>query len=408
MMRYRLSTYTVTITGYNSDGEGVSRLPDGRVVFVRGAARDDVSEITLVKEQNRVTWAEIVRIINPSPYRVDSDCALFPECGGCDYRHITYEEELSAKLQCVNDALERIGGLSVKVGEILNTGQINGYRNKAVLHSDGDSVGFYRAKSHEVIPIEHCLLLRDDLNDEIKSLVKKGISSRLGETILRSGANRTVSMTPNVENSTFPDRRTVPHQIQEELDGIVFTLEGFFQVNTNAALLLFQKAREFAALSKNDTLIDLYCGVGALTLFVGRDAGRAVGIELNPDAVTIARENAMRNGFSHIEFIHADAAAWTTDITESDCVIVDPPRKGLTQSTINKIFELAPKRLVYISCNPSTMARDLKILTGGVGFPTGAGLSHCYSINDICAVDMFPRTANIECCCLLERNLKDG
>jgi len=147
-------------------------------------------------------------------------------------------------------------------------------------------------------------------------------------------------------------------------------------------------------------LVDLYCGVGVLTLFVGRDAGHALGVEYNPDAVKTARENAKRNEFSHIDFIHADAAEWVADVVEPDCIIVDPPRKGLSQGTIRKILELAPKRLVYISCNPATLARDLKLLTGG-GKSEAQPLSPCFKVSNMCAVDMFPRTANIECCCLL-------
>jgi len=364
--------HTVKITGYNSGSEGVSRLEDGRVVFIRGAARDDELEIELTKEQSRSAYAKIVRILKPSPHRIETDCSVYPDCGGCDYRHITYEEELYAKLQCINDALKRLGGLSVQVDQILHTGQINGYRNKATLHSDGGSLGFYSAGSHDVVPIRHCLLLKDDINEAITGLIKKDIKSDK-DIILRSGRN---GLSPPLE---------------EELDGLVFKLEGFFQVNTEAALLLFQKAREYAALSKKETLIDLYCGVGALTLFVGRDAGSALGVELNPDAVKTACENAQRNKLSHIEFIHADAADWIADIPEPVCLIVDPPRKGLSGKAISKILELSPKRLVYVSCNPATLARDLK------------GLQSHYTISDISAIDMFPRTANIECCCLLTR-----
>jgi len=367
------ATHTVTITGYNSDGDGVARLDDGRVVFVRGAARDDVLDISIFQEHARIARADIVRVLTPSPYRVEPDCNIYPECGGCDYRHITYEEELFAKLQCVNDALKRIGGLSVQVDEVLHTGKIDSYRNKVVLHSDGSSFGFYRTRSHDVVHVDRCLLLKDDLNNAIKVLTASGSVTK-NELTLRSGRNG------------------VGQPLEEELDGLVFCVEGFFQVNTDATLLLFQKAREYASLLKDDALVDLYCGVGALTLFVGRDSGYALGVEYNSDAVETARNNAARNNLTHIEFIHADAAKWTANITNPDCVIVDPPRKGLSPDAVKKILELSPKRLVYVSCNPATLARDLKALLG-------------YSICEICAVDMFPRTANIECCCLLVKDV---
>ena len=402
-------TQTVTVKGYNSNGEGVARLEDGRVVFIRGAARDDVLEITLIQELSKIARAEITRIITPSPYRIEPDCAVYPKCGGCDYRHITYEEELFAKLQCVNDALKRIGSIPIQVDQILHTGQINGYRNKAVLHSDGSSIGFHKARSHDVIPVEHCLLLKDMLNDAIKSLVKDEIKPNRNITLCSGVSGINISY----ENPSHRlNREKTCQPLEEEMDGLIFQLEGFFQVNTNAALLLFQKAREYAALSKSETLVDLYCGVGALTLFIGRDAGRALGVEINTNAVKIARENAKRNMLSHIDFINADADDdnWMTDISEPDCIIVDPPRRGLSQGTINKILKLSPKRLVYISCNPATLARDLKLMTmeksRGLENPAGIKVKDPlkpgnYKLKKICAVDMFPRTANIECCCLL-------
>jgi len=357
-------THIVKVTGYSSGGDGVARLNDGKVVFIRNAARDDELEIRLIKEQARSARAEIVRILAPSPFRTEPDCPYYPECGGCDYRHITYEEEQRAKLQRVNDAIERIGGLAICAGEILSTGQLDGYRNKAVFHSKGQSVGFYRAMSHEVIRINSCLLLDDALNDAIKALAPGG------EITLRSGRNG------------------LQEPFEVELDGLVFQLNGFFQVNTGAALLLYKKAREYAQLSKTDVLIDLYCGVGALTLFAGRDASYALGVERNAAAVETARENAALNGLPNIEFITADVANWKSETASPDCIIVDPPRKGLSPGAVRRILELSPNRIVYVSCDPATLARDLRALEG-------------YAPTDICAVDMFPRTANVECCCLL-------
>jgi len=365
-MENDIITHNVTITGYNSDGDGVARLDDGKVVFIRGSARGDFLEVRLTYEKPRSARAEIVRIITPSPHRTQSDCSAYPDCGGCDFRHITYEEELDLKLKRVNDALKRIGGLSARVDSVLNTGQVNGYRNKAVLHSNGIHTGFYHAERLEIVPVNHCLLLRDDINSALKSL------KRSREVTIRSGRNG------------------LNEPLEEELDGLIFKVSGFFQVNTGAALLLFKKAREYANLTKSDTLIDLYCGVGALTLFVGRDAGYAIGIEQNPNAIKTARENAHSNKLSHIDFINVDAAVRDIEILNPTCIIVDPPRKGLSSAVIHNLLELNVKRIIYISCDPATMARDLKLLEG-------------YMVRDICAVDMFPRTANIECCCLLEK-----
>ena len=375
MIKPTSPSHIVKVTGYGSEGEGVARLDDGRVVFIRNAARDDVLEVKLTKEQPRSARAAIASILEPSPYRIEPDCPYYSECGGCNFRHITYEEELEAKLLRINDAIERIGGLSARACEILRTGQTNGYRNKAVFHSDGTSLGFFRAGSHEIIPIDRCLLLKDDLNAAIECLTH-GVDTQKytknGEITLRSGWN----------GQSKP--------LEEKLDGLVFRISGFFQINTGAALLLYQKAREYAAMTKNETLIDLYCGVGSLTLFIGRDAGKALGVEQNPDSILAARENARLNDLSHIEFIATDVAKWETKIQNPDCVIVDPPRSGLSPGAIEKLLILSSKRVVYISCDPATLARDLRMLKG-------------YTVKDICAVDMFPRTANVESCCLLVR-----
>ena len=360
------ATHTVTVTGYGSGGEGVARLQDGRVVFIRGAARGDVLAVQLTNERSRSAHAEIAHIVTPSPHRIEPDCPYYPECGGCDFRHITYEEELDAKLRRVNDALRRIGGLSICAEEIIYTGQTGGYRNKAVIHSDGSARGFYGPNSRNIIPIEHCLLLKDDLNDALRTLPPgRQVTLRAGRNGLRD-------------------------PLEEELDGLVFGISGFFQVNTGAALLLYQKAREYAAMSKNETLIDMYCGVGSLTLFVGRDAGYALGVELEPGSVKTARKNAWRNGLQHIEFISADAAEFQASDSSFDCVMVDPPRKGLSPGAVRKVLELAPERIVYVSCDPATLARDLRAIEG-------------YEVRKVCAVDMFPRTANVEICCLLSR-----
>jgi tRNA/tmRNA/rRNA uracil-C5-methylase (TrmA/RlmC/RlmD family) len=336
--------HTVTVTGYSSDGAGVARLPDGRAVFVKGAARDDVCEITLTAEAPRFARGEIVRLITPSPHRAPPDCPVYGDCGGCQFRHITYEEELNAKLRRVNDALERIGGAPVRADEILTAGQTDGYRNRAALHTKNGITGFYRAGSHEIVPVDRCLLLSGEVTD------------------------------------TY------------QLDGLTFQCSPgtFFQVNTGAAPLLFQKAREYAALQPDETLLDLYCGAGALTLFLGRGAGRAVGVDVVPAAIGDAKQNALRNGIGHAEFICADAADWDADGLRPDCIVADPPRKGLTMPAVRKITELSPPRVVYVSCNPATLARDIKLLDG-------------YKASKACAVDMFPRTAHVECCVLLER-----
>ena len=401
-----METQNVIIERYASGGEGIARLSDGRVVFVRGAARGDEAEIRITKEQPRSARAEISRIITPSPHRIEADCKVYPECGGCDFRHITYEEELDLKLRRVNDALERIGGLEIRAKEILATRQIDGYRNKVTLHSDGTSLGFYKSESHEIVPIETCRLLKDDLNEAVANMARNNVSEgkdrkcKTDKIAYGKVAPRESSDDEQISNETKniilrSGITGVKKSPEEKLGGLTFQIEGFFQVNIGAALLLCNKAREYAAMTKNETLIDLYCGIGTFTLFVGRDAGKALGVENNPNAVRAAKRNAQRNELNHIDFIEADAGEINADVlnleTAPDCVIVDPPRKGLSTDVVREILQLRPKRIVYISCDPATLARDLSRLEG-------------YEPKEICAVDMFPRTANVETCCLLKIN----
>jgi len=390
-----MTTQIVKTTGYGSGGEGVGRLSDGRVTFIRGAAEGDNLEISLTKEQKRSARADIVRIIEPSPHRIEPLCPYFPKCGGCDFQHITYEEELRAKLIRVNDAMERIAGLKIRAEEILSTGQISGYRNKAVFHTSGAELGFYKAGTNDVVPIRHCLLLKDDINAELKKIID-GETKRPRSKAKNQGDKNNAAKNLAQEITLRSGIHGQGARLEEKLDDLIFSISGFFQVNTEATQILYKKAREYAALTKNETVVDLYCGVGAMTLFIGRDAGRAIGVELSNEAVKAAGKNAYRNGFENMKFVCSDAGLWDFSaanenrVKKADCVLVDPPRKGLSKKAIENIIALSPSRIVYVSCDPATLARDIGLLSG-------------YKAKQLCAVDMFPRTANVESCCLLVR-----
>jgi 23S rRNA (uracil1939-C5)-methyltransferase len=339
------SKFIVNIYDYSADGAGVARLENGCVAFISGAVRGDVCEIVITKVLKRACFAEIEKIIEPSIHRIPVDCAVFGRCGGCDFRHISYEEELYAKRRRINDALSRIGGVSIEAEDILTTGKIIGYRNNIQLKTDGRKTGFYSRNSHEITEVKHCLLVNDEFNEKL----------RRGQINIRTSF--------------------------ETIDGLKLKIspESFFQVNTEAALLLYEKAREYAALKPHEFLLDLYCGTGSITLFLARDAGRALGVELCESAVADAKENAVLNNINNTEFLCADASALAPD-----CIVADPPRKGLTIDVLRKIEELSPQRIIYISCDPATLARDIKLLGS-------------YEVTRVCAVDMFPRTKHVEC-----------
>jgi len=352
-------TFTVSVTDYSSDGAGLARLGNGCAVFVNGGVRGDVCRIIITKVLPRICRADITEIITPSVHRIAPDCPAFSRCGGCDWRHISYNEELYAKRKKVNDALKRIAGLDIEAEDILYTGKINGYRNNVQLKTNGKKTGFYAKASHDIAEIDQCLLVPDAFNEAI----------RRGETRIRTA-------TETLGDLTF---RISP--------------ESFFQVNTDATVLLYDKAREYAALEPHELLLDLYCGTGSTTLYIGRDAERAIGVELNASAVADARENAVLNGINNVEFICMDVSELNISGLKPGCLIVDPPRKGLTSEAVRLIGESGVNKIIYISCNPATLARDIKLLTN-------------YSVVRVCAVDMFPRTKHVECVAMLERITK--
>jgi 23S rRNA (uracil1939-C5)-methyltransferase len=348
--------HIVEIFDYSTDGAGVARLVDGCVVFVDGAVRGDICEVIITKTLKRVCHARIERIISVSPHRIPVDCAVFGKCGGCDFRHISYEEELFAKRKKVNDALHRIGGVDIEVEDILTTGKTNGYRNNIQLKTDGNKRGFYSKSSHEIVEINHCFLVNDEMNEKL----------RQGFTNIRT----------NIET----------------IGDLTFKIspESFFQVNTQAALLLYEKAREYTALQPHEFLLDLYCGTGTIALFLARDTGNALGVELCAEAIRDAKENARFNNIMNVSFLCKNVSELETSELAPDCIVVDPPRKGLASEVIRKIEELAPPRIIYISCDPATLARDIKLLVN-------------YDAKRVCAVDMFPRTKHIEVITKLER-----
>lgn len=440
----------LTIEGYSSQGEGVGRL-EGMAVFVKGGLRGETLEIALTKVTKSCAWARIVKIITPSPARLAPDCPYYKHCGGCSLRHLNYEEELRFKRQRVDDALERIGGLTLRTSTIHGAQSILRYRNKAVFpvttdRQGGVSVGFYRQRSHQVVDVPSCLI-QSSAADRAARIVREwmlrwGVSAydeKTGNGLIRHVFVRTnyreQALICVVANSTSipreselvkqlrdgcpnavgivlnsncrdtnvilgQDYRTLWGQnwIEDQLCGLNFRLSvpSFFQVNRSQAELLYQRALEFAGLTGTETVLDLYCGTGTISLVMAQKAAKVIGVEIIAPAVQNARENAVQNGFSNTEFLCADAGMAAQELVRRknrpDVICVDPPRKGISQQVIDAIVLLAPRRVVYVSCNPATLARDLKLLEG------------CnYRCSRAEAVDLFPRTSHVESVVALTR-----
>ncbi len=443
--------YLATITGCTSAGEGITHLEDGLTVFVRGALTGEVCRISIMKAAKRCAWARLVEIITPSPARVPSDCPHYPKCGGCQSRHMTYQEELQLKAERVNDAFQRIGGLDLMIDRIHGAPEIIGYRNKVQFPvggslEEGVKVGFYRQRSHDVIPVSHCLLQPESCN-LAGQLVKKWMEDHSVPPYneeRHTGLIRHVFSRENSEGQllvcVLANGKKLPHEkelvetLRENLPGLVgivlgvnmektnvilgdsyrtlwgedhlydtlcgltfrLSVPSFFQVNRKQAEVLYERALDFAGLTGKETVLDLYCGTGTISQVMARKAGKVLGAEIVPEAIEDAKANAVRNGLTNTEFFCADAGEAAQMLAarglKPDVISVDPPRKGLSLPVIEAICEMGPERVVYVSCDPATLARDLKLLE-----------ERGYTAVNAEAVDMFPRTGHVETVVLMSR-----
>ena len=441
----------VTIEGYSAEGLGVARV-EGRVVFVHGAVRGERCQVRVLKVLKNMAFGRVERVLEPAPARREPDCPHYPACGGCDFRHISYEEELSAKRQRVEDALRRVGGADVAVEEILGSEAVDGYRNKCQFPVSPDGrAGFYRARSHQVIPAADCRLQSPqagaaaravegylaDLDvpayDEgtgrgllrhiyvrtnaagqaLVCLVVNGTKLPREEELvrrIRAACPETVGIVLNTNtrdtNVVLGDTyRTLwgEDALEDTLCGLTFRLSipAFYQVNRAQAERLYGKAAELAGLTGRETVLDLYCGAGTITLCLAKHAKRVIGGEIVPEAIDNARENARRNGVANAEFFCGDAgeiaAHLASEDLRPDVVVVDPPRKGLGEKVIAAVAGMAPERVVYVSCDPATLARDVKRFSA-LGYAAARAV----------AVDMFPRTRHVETVVLLSKGEIDS
>ena len=447
--------FSVVIEAYSSEGYGVCRI-GGRAVFVPRAIVGETWRIRIVKVSASAVFARGEELISPSPARVKSDCPFFGKCGGCDLRHMSYEEELRFKLGRVNDALVHIGKQSLQADSILGSDSTERYRNKAIFAVsavDGAAAyGFFRERSHQLIPIDKCLL-QNELSERVAdALVKfmnenaipaydeesgrgvvrhvfcrravnssdavacivaaRGFGSATGKLVdaLRQSCPELSGIVLNINKTRgntvlSGDFYTLwgRADITDSLSGVRFNIspQAFFQINPPQAEKLYAKAVEYAAPTESSLVFDLYCGAGTISLCLARQAGQVIGAEIVPEAIENAKKNAEMNGISNTEFICADAgqaaAALAGRGLKPDTVVVDPPRKGMSEEAVAAVASMSPQRVVYVSCNPATLARDILRFN-----------LYGYTLKKVTAVDMFPRTCHVETVVLLSKGEIDA
>ncbi len=444
--------YEIEITDISSDGNGVGSV-DGFAVFVPMTAIGDVAEVLIVKVLSRYAIGRLMEIITPSKDRTDAQCPVFKRCGGCHLQHISYPAQLDVKRGFINAAMQRIGGFTdFQCDEILGMESPYRYRNKCIFPIGRDKSGaavsgFYARRSHDIIPVDDCLM-GSEINSSISKAVvefmkennisvydeptHKGLVRRIfireakttgeimvvisvnGKSIpkqdmlvekLTAVSENIVSVYININteknNSVLGrENRLIfgKSVIKDTLCGIEFKISphSFYQINPVMTEKLYNRALEYADISDTDTVLDVYCGIGTISLAAAKKAKKAVGIEIVEQAVINARENARDNSIENAEFFADSAENAVPKLIESgmkpDIVILDPPRKGSDEATLKAIVSAAPKRIVYVSCNPSTLARDARYLS-----------DNGYNPVKCTGVDMFPNTSHVETIILMSR-----
>lgn len=446
---------TLRIERLSNDGSGVAHSSEGEAVFVPGTAPGDEAQVRIVKDCGRYAFGILDKLLTPSPDRIPVDCAVAGPCGGCSLRHLDYAAELRAKQESVADAFRRIGGLDVPVLDALPSPEVDRYRNKVQFPVGRDKdgapcIGFYAGRTHRIVPCPDCKLQPGVLNDIGNTLCAffaahgiqpydeergKGLVRHI---FLRRGAHSgqimvcLVCTRPKLPHSDelvallrekFRDIATIlinvnakktnvilgeesvtlygPGCIEDTLCGVPVRLGplSFYQVNTLAAERLYGVAAEYAQLEPDDVLLDLYCGMGTIGLSMADHCRELIGVEIIPEAIDSAKANAARMGdavAAKSRFFCADAgeaaARLAAEGLRPDVIMLDPPRKGCDETTLSAVVQMSPRRVVYVSCNPSTAARDAAWLG-----------QHGYRAEKVQPVDLFPRTKHVEAVLLLTK-----
>ena len=434
--------YEAVVTDYTAEGQGVARI-EGCAVFLPNAIAGEKYRVRIEKVGK--TWAagKIVEILEKSPHRVNRECPVAKLCGGCDFWHMDYEEETRLKAERVRQCLNRIGGESLAEVPILAAPTCYGYRNKAQypVSSQKNRVfaGFFKAGTHHVIENEKCLILPPE-TDRVKKIVIDYVNhyritaydETTGKGLLRHIYVRRGAVSEQILVCLVVNGRKLPHiedlikrlqavpgftslvlsvntkagntvlgeefitlygpgYIEDTLCGLKFRLSArsFYQVNHQQAQRLYEAAIAQAEITKDDLVLDLYCGVGTITLAMAKAAGKVIGVEVVEQAVEDARENARRNGIENAEFFCGDAGKAALELENQgirpDVIVVDPPRKGLNADTVEALHRMSPRRIVYVSCDPATLARDVALLK-----------ERGYVLKNAQAADLFPRCSHVE------------
>ena len=389
---FLVNTMIVKVLKMDHQGRGIAKVND-KTVFIYNALPDEVVDIRVIKENKKIMEAVVLKYIETSKKRINPICPYYLECGGCDLMHINYNDELEYKENKIDN---------------------ENYRNKTTFHVD-DKIGYYSKKSFKIVDIDNCSIASKEINDILKKLKEINLNN-IYEIVIRTSKyisdkmiilksnnyineEEIISKLKNIVDSIIiyqnKEYKTIYGKgfINDKIGDYIFKIspDSFFQVNTSQAKVLYDKVLEYLNPNINDKVLDLYCGTGTIGIYVSKYVKSVKGIEINKYAVIDANYNKKINNVDNISFECLDASKVDKIKDKYDSVIVDPPRSGLDKKTINYLINLRAKKIVYVSCDPVTLARDLEIL------------KDYYDVKEITPVDMFSNTYHVECVCILER-----
>ncbi|CAM3885980.1 23S rRNA (uracil(1939)-C(5))-methyltransferase RlmD [Lederbergia lenta] len=440
----------VTFEDLTHDGNGVAKV-DGYPLFVANGLPGEKAKVKVTKLNKGYGFGRLMEVYEESEHRVVPTCPIYAQCGGCQLQHLSYEGQLLAKEKQVRDVMERIGKLeNVTIHPVLGMEDPWRYRNKAQVpigEREGGLIGgFYQRRSHDIIDMDECVIQHEQ-NDVVLRKVKeicgkygvKAYDEKANKGVLRHVMIRYGIVTGEImvvlitRTSDLPNQKKIIEEVTKAIPGIksivqnvnkkrtnvifgeqtkvlwgeeviydyigdikfAISARSFYQVNPEQTKVLYDKALEYAGLSGNENVIDAYCGIGTISLFLAKKAKKVFGVEIIPEAIEDARKNAELNGITNAEFAVGEAEVvipnWYKQGNKADVLVVDPPRKGCDQALLDTIINMKPEKVVYVSCNPATLARDLRILEDGG-----------YKTVEVQPVDMFPHTTHVECVALIE------
>ena len=407
----------VTIERLDHQGRGIGKLND-KLIFVENALIGEIVDVQIVLEKKKFYEGTVISFIKKSDNRIESKCPFFNECGGCDLLHMSYKKQLEFKQNKVLEILtkySKIENIENKIKDIISSDNIFGYRNKVTFQVK-DKIGFYKRKSYDLIPINNCLLITDTMNNILKKIRDNFDLSNFEKVIIKDMNECQVMLTIYLRNEVecnkiienFKDdvkslviyvenklyKITKESNIIAKLGDFSFLVssEAFFQVNLEQTVKLYNKVLEYSCLNQDDLVLDLYCGTGTIGIYLSKFCKKVLGVEINSEAIKNANENKKINNIDNIEFMVGDTKEIIKKVNfKPNVIVVDPPRSGLSNDVILDIMKISPKRLIYVSCDPMTLARDLSILKAS------------YEVVEITPIDMFPNTSHVESVILLQR-----